>query len=295
MKYSKKALLLYLLFAFVPVWGGCALLMLGLMPNAQLIITPLFAMFMFMPAVSSLLTRLITKQGFTQMRLRPHFKGNLGVYAAAWFVPSLFTIVCAALFFFLEPQAFDATFGMLAAMGVTADQLTFVVVLQAATGVLLGPILNFIPCLGEELGWRAFLLPMLSERFSRPKATLLTGLIWGLWHAPMIALGHNYGTAYAGYPWLGILMMTIFCILFGTFLAAMTFRTDSVLPAALAHAWLNAIASLGMLFIVPDFPITPILGPLPVAAVGILPGLLFLLLLKRMNRWQSKPEPVEEA
>ena len=61
----------------------------------------------------------------------------------------------------------------------------------------MSPIVNIIACLGEEVGWRGFLLPNLLEKFTPIKATLLTGFIWGVWHAPMIAMGYNYGLNYA--------------------------------------------------------------------------------------------------
>lgn len=39
----------------------------------------------------------------------------------------------------------------------------------------------------------------------------ITGVIWGLWHAPAIVMGHNYGMGYAGFPIAGILIMTLAC------------------------------------------------------------------------------------
>ena len=33
---------------------------------------------------------------------------------------------------------------------------------------------------------------------------VVMGIVWGLWHAPIIAMGHNYGTDYLGAPWLGM-------------------------------------------------------------------------------------------
>ncbi len=68
------------------------------------------------------------------------------------------------------------------------------------TTILLSPWINGLFGFGEELGWRGYLLPKLMP-LGRVKATLLLGLIWGIWHAPLIAVGFNY----PGYPILGII------------------------------------------------------------------------------------------
>ncbi len=59
----------------------------------------------------------------------------------------------------------------------------FVVIVNGALGAPLG--------LGEEYGWRGYLLPRLLP-LGEIKATLLQGLIWGLWHLPAIRIGLNY-------------------------------------------------------------------------------------------------------
>lgn len=46
-------------------------------------------------------------------------------------------------------------------------------------------ISTFTGALGEELGWRGFLLPNLQHRYSALTASLFVGVIWALWHAPL--------------------------------------------------------------------------------------------------------------
>jgi len=70
--------------------------------------------------------------------------------------------------------------------------------------------INLIPALGEELGWRGWLFPKLMPLGAVP-AILVSGVIWGLWHAPLILLGYNY----PGVPgWLGLTAMIGMCIRF---------------------------------------------------------------------------------
>jgi membrane protease YdiL (CAAX protease family) len=98
------------------------------------------------------------------------------------------------------------------------------------------------------------------------KAMLLIGLIWGVWHWPVILMGHNYGLAYPGAPFLGPLAMVWFTLILGIFLGWATLKGSSVWPAVIGHAAINGIASLGAIF-VRGQP-NPLLGPLPVGVIG---------------------------
>lgn len=287
MKASAKSIILFCAIAFAPVWLVCAVMLISGLAAGGAGTTLLFAAFMFMPAISSILTRLICREGFRDMYIRPHFRGNGGRYALAWLLPIVLTLLGAALFFLVYPQLFDPSLSMLKAQGVAEEQLPLMLAVNGVL-MLLGPVLNLIPAFGEELGWRGYLLPKLATRMGRRWATLLSGAIWGLWHAPMIALGHNFGFGYAGFPWTGILLMTLFCVLFGSFLSWLTFKSESAIPAALAHGGLNAVASIGILFALPSY--NALLGPAPVGLIGGIPvlmaGILFLCLLaeKKENK-----------
>src|ERR1700689_1899705 len=71
--------------------------------------------------------------------------------------------------------------------------LYFLVV--ATTGV----IQNCATTLGEEIGWRGFLVPELAKRFSFTSTAVLSGVIWALWHVPIIVFaGYNVGTGWVG-------------------------------------------------------------------------------------------------
>ena len=151
----------------------------------------------------------------------------------------------------------------------SSQTLLLITILQV---VIIGPVINIIPTLGEELGWRAYLLPKLRLLLSDRAALVVTGLIWGLWHAPVIAMGHNYGTSYAGYPWLGILMMVVFCVWLGIIEGYMTIKLNSVIPAAMIHSTVNAGAGLAILMAREGA--NPLLGP---AITGLIGGMPFIL------------------
>ncbi|ADQ65841.1 caax amino terminal protease [Halogeometricum borinquense DSM 11551] len=242
---------------------------LGLTLSAILLPTA----YMFAPTVGNLVARLATGEGLSNLRLRPRVSGSLRVYAAAWFVPAVLTLLGAALYFAVFPEQFDPSLSAYAAAlqaaggTVPMDPWTLVAI-QAALALTVAPLFNAIFAFGEEFGWRAYLLPKLHPLGAR-KAALLVGVVWGVWHWPILAMGYNYGFGYTGAPWTGFLAMCVFTVATGVFLAWVTLRTDSVWPAAIGHGAINAIAGLGTLFVVGQ-PNT-LFGPTPVGVIAALP------------------------
>jgi membrane protease YdiL (CAAX protease family) len=128
---------------------------------------------------------------------------------------------------------------------------------QFAQAIVIAPLVNALPSLGEEWGWRGWLLPRLLGGSASPygpgdpegvapeptrlrRALLLSGLIWGVWHAPLTLRGYNYPSLG---PWAA-LMFVGFCALFGVFLGWLRLRSGSVWPAVIGHGALNATAGL---------------------------------------------------
>ncbi len=277
---TKKRLILFTLFTFAIAWALFLLVPILGLPYGTGNSILLVAAAMFAPALGSVLTRLATKEGFSNMYLRLHFKGNVRYYLLAFFGPTLLLFLSGAVYFLLVPGAFDpalTTFRSLIAQGgsgMSAEQALLISCLQVA---LIGPIINIIPTLGEELGWRGYLLPKLRESRSDRTALLISGAIWGIWHAPVIVMGHNYGTDYPGYPWLGVVAMIVFCMVLGVIEGYITIKVNSVIPAAMIHSTINAGAALPIYLAKPG--LNPILGPAITGIVGILPFLLVAVFL----------------
>lgn len=234
---------------------------------------------MFVPALCNILTRLITKEGFGNMLLRPNFKGHMKQYLLIYFGPTVLLLVSAAVYFLISPGSFDSQLTVLQEAAARTGKLTvqtllLITVLQIT---IIGPVINIIPTLGEELGWRAYLLPKLRLLFSDRGALVITGTIWGLWHAPVIVMGHNYGTSYMGYPWLGILMMVVFCVWLGIIEGYAAIKLNSVIPAAMIHSAVNAGAGLAVIMAKSGY--NPLLGPAITGLIGGLPFIIVALIL----------------
>jgi membrane protease YdiL (CAAX protease family) len=126
-------------------------------------------------------------------------------------------------------------------------------------------LINGLATFGEEFGWRAYLQPKLLPLGER-KAMLWMGLIWGVWHWPVILMGHNYGLDYPGAPLLGPLAMVWFTLILGIFLGWLTIKAGSVWPAVIGHGAINGMANLGLIF--SQGQPNPLLGPAPVGLIG---------------------------
>lgn len=111
-------------------------------------------------------------------------------------------------------------------------------------GLIAGVTVNAIAGFGEELGWRGFLLKAFKE-MNFLKASVVIGFIWGIWHAPLILMGHNYPQ----HPEYGVLMMIVWCILLTPLFLYITVKSKSVIAAAIMHGTLNATAGIAIIII----------------------------------------------
>lgn len=257
------------------------------------------------PALANLATRLITKESWGRLMLRPNFRSGWRFYLAAWLLPLLVVIVGAATYYLLFPGSFDPNLSpareAFASVPTVAAASSWTIMLISTLNVLIaGSILLLLPSIGEEFGWRGYLLPKLVERFAGAesasasaqdlahvpglnaagarKAALLVGLIWGMWHWPgdLIAMQLDPGMS----P-ISLLVRLVSACSLSVLLAWVTLRSGSVWPAAVGHGMFNAT------IILPSFllkgPVNTLLGPQPSGLIGGI-GYLALALLLLFSR-----------
>lgn len=252
-----------------------------IVPGLPLAIVLMAVPYMWAPAIAHILTRLISREGWSDLGLRPHFRKGWPYWLMAWVLPALLTIVGAAVFYLVFPRYFDPHLTLVRQTLLKSPVLARLspwvfVAIESLSGVLISPIVNGLATLGEEFGWRAYLLPKLLP-LGWKKALVLMGVIWGVWHWPVIFMGYEYGLKYPGYPWLGPLLFIWITFVLGVFLAWMTLHAGSIWPAVIGHAAINGIAALAVLTTRGN-P-NPLLGPLPVGIIGSLGYAILALLL----------------
>lgn len=243
----------FTLVAFAGAWLACIPLWLTprhlAVPWAQAVL----AVMMYTPALGVLIaTRLRRTPGLARQlglgfggsfrRCVPYFLFALLVIPAlalaAPFIAALFGVydLDVHLSFFRETLA--------RAPGGAQVSPTLLAVAQLAAIPVAAFVPNGLLAFGEEIGWRGFLLPRLLPLGQWP-ALVLVGVVWGLWHAPVLLLGYNYPQ----HRHLGVLVMVGFTVVVGVLIGWLRLATGSIWPAVLAHGALNASAGSVALFL----------------------------------------------
>lgn len=245
---ARTAVVTFVLLSYSLAWLAVAPLWIGGQgldhPQSKLLI----GLMMFAPAVATFIVlRFVSRPhsilhatGMTP--LRP--AGTLLRYCAAGLVlPPL--ILGAGLLVAVAAGAYEvdladfSAFRELAApmglvdangSGIPITALALFAVVQTG-GLVLGLPMMF----GEEWGWRGYLLPALLRLGTWP-AMLVHGVIWGVWHAPIILLGYNFGRP----DLLGLGAMTVWCVLLGVVLGWLRLASGSIWPAVVAHGANNS-------------------------------------------------------
>lgn len=275
--------LAFFLFAYLISWG----LWYGLSPlvEGQMVVA-LMAAFMFGPFLSAVVCAALFDGGRIGESIGLRWRPNLW-WLVAWLAAPI--LVGLAIFLALlapgasladpEAQMRAAIVAAGAPPGAKIDLPPLPVLVLAAMAA--GVIPNAIAAFGEEAGWRGYLWGSL-RRSGFWKSSLLIGLIWGLWHAPLIAFGHNYGAGYPGAPWSGIAVMTAFCVAISPLLGFVRDRAGSVLAPSILHGTLNALGGFAGLLVAGGSPLLASIA----GAAGIGAGLATALVvaLVRPNR-----------
>lgn len=245
----------------------------SLRSTGQLVI----AAVMWVPAFATYVTiRFVTREGFGVTNLR---FGNGRPYLKAAVIVPLAFVAIYLLTWLLGLGSPDWRLGqfysLVARAGAvpTWPPLAFLGALFVST-VLFTPFLNSVFGFGEEFGWRGYLLPKLMP-LGKVRAYLLLGIIWGLWHAPLVAVGFNY----PGHPVAGIIAMMGFTTALGVFLNEMTLRHRSCILAGWMHGLVNSQAYGVWRILFPD--VHPLLG-------GIA-GLVGMAVWLALGLWEMRP------
>jgi uncharacterized protein len=194
---------------------------------------------MFAPGLASIITRLVHHEGFADVSFRLRGKAMGSAYLLAFVLPLVVGGIAYGFAYLTGLATFDPP-PFPVAMGSPLAQFGVILVFAAIAGMLLG-----LPTsTGEEIGWRGYLLPrMIQARVARP--ILLTSLIWGLWHLPVVFAG---ALLVGPSHWFSAATVMVEVLPIGAILAWARLRTGSIWPAVMVHTLWNALINGGFTF-----------------------------------------------
>jgi uncharacterized protein len=262
---------------------------------------------MFGPAAAAALVRgPLRREGFADAGLRLVARGRRGggwMYLAAYVTVPLLVAAGIGLSLLIHYQHLTDPVRTLEQMitqqlaaahqhvpvGLSLHQLAVIdFIVAIALAFSLGVAFNMIFTFGEEFGWRGYLVPRLAP-MGGVWAAVVTGIVWGLWHAPLIVLsGYNF----PGHPWLGVGGMVLFTTALSLVFAWLRFRSGSVWPSTLAHAAVNAQYGFALLVLAPAGD--PLLRP-PVGLIGVAPVLALGVFLAATGRLRPQSAQADVA
>jgi len=204
--------------------------------------------YMFMPALCAVVVQKFIYKEPLKKPLRINFRPNRW-FVVAWLLPLLIAVATfwVALLFpgvtfspdkqdnfrylLLKPKHFG--------FEIETNRYVWAVFLTLLQGLVTGISVNALAGFGEELGWRGFLQRELGG-LGFWRASTIIGVVWGLWHAPLIVQGFNFPE----HPWMGVFLMAVGSTLLAPLFAYVCLKANSVIAAAIFHGTFNGMSVL---------------------------------------------------
>lgn len=241
-KFERKGILTFLIITFAVTYAIDGALVLsgfrfaavpGMIGQLAVMVT------MWVPTLATFLTiKFVTREKPALSNLR---FGSFKPYLAA----ALILPLCFALIYGLtwatglaQPdwalEQFRAMFVSVGAEPPAIPEPGLVLLGVFAASIVIAPFLNGLIALGEEIGWRGYLLPRLMP-LGKTRAYLILGIIWGLWHMPLVLIGFTYPDQ----PILGTIAFIAMTTTFGIYVNELALENNSCIVAAWVHGIFN--------------------------------------------------------
>ncbi len=189
----------------------------------------LYLILMWIPAFSAIVASSVSlKENKEKFSLKTFLSG-LGIRKCriryillAVLIPLIYLLIPYMIYWKTHPDNFGYT-------GVALQ----LVLKDCLPMMVIGIFPNIISAMGEEIGWRGYMLPAFTKGSNLIKALIISGLFWACWHLPLLA----FGDYMAGAPTWYKLPAFVLCILpVGIIIGGLTYMSNSVWPAAFLHA-----------------------------------------------------------
>ena len=221
--YSKKSIQVF--FGIVVVLSALVEGGIIFMGDMQV----LYLVLMWVPALAALAANIIRlKEAGQRITPRSLFgwgnfhKCRIGDILLGCLLPLVYLLVPYLVYWATHPETF------------AYHGVPFPVILRDCLPItILGVFLSLLTAIGEEIGWRGFMVPALYETVGLNKMLVISSLFWCGWHLPILAFGDYMSGTPAWYK-LPAFVLCIFPV--GVMAGLLTVKSKSLWPAAFLHA-----------------------------------------------------------
>ena len=234
-------------------WALAAFMIFGLnvknILDNPMMYTICASLYMLLPLITAVVIQKIDKEKLASTKL---FSFKISwAWLVAWMLPVVLVLLAIFVNTLLPGVEINTDMSSMIPMDQVSEEQKelFVKLLNPAiltlvtiiSGLCAGVTINAVFAFGEEYGWRNYLVSALKEK-KFICASVFIGIVWGIWHFPLILLGHNYPQ----HSVAGVFMMVVFCVLASFIETYFVLKTKSVFTAAIFHGTINAVAGLNI-------------------------------------------------
>jgi membrane protease YdiL (CAAX protease family) len=186
---------------------------------------------MWCPALAGMLTLRLNGRSIADLGWK---WGETKYQIRSWYIPLLYAFIAYGIVWifrlgaFGNPEFYDSLTKSMHLGGPPWISIVLGIVLIGTYGL----VRSVSSALGEEIGWRGFLVPELSKTTSFTATSLISGIVWSLWHYPILI----YGDYNAGTPtWYGLTCFTVMVVSSSFIFAWMRLKSGSLWTGAILH------------------------------------------------------------
>lgn len=192
---------------------------------------------MWCPGISGMITMILLKRSLKDLGWK---WGKSKYQIQCYFIPFIYALIAYIFIWVLGFGKFynnEFVVSISNSLGLTGLDTYLIIAIYVLQEAIIGIILGALFALGEEIGWRGFLVPELYKTHGFMKTSLLVGFIWGVWHLPVLLFAdYNSGTPI----WFALICFMVLIVSVSFIYTWFRTKSSSLWTAVILHASHNS-------------------------------------------------------
>ncbi|MEQ8156181.1 MAG: type II CAAX endopeptidase family protein [Clostridiaceae bacterium] len=185
---------------------------------------------MWCPAIAAFISRGIY---YKKEKILGWNKCKIYFILIAIFAPVIYLVLSYGIYWLVNKGSFTGDLNTLSSVASTYTSKTSHQSIVTVITIIIAIPSSILAAMGEEIGWRGFLLPQMIKIWNIKAAITISGLIWAVWHMPIMIAGlYDSGTPI----WYQLPMFTISVLSIAVIISVLRVKSNSIWPAIILHA-----------------------------------------------------------